>query len=68
MTVDINTFSRLIPQIPEEKIRVAESGISAEVLPLLKQLKVDAVLVGEYFMRQGNIYYSLKRFVEQAML
>ncbi len=68
LTVDINTFSRLIPQIPEEKIRVAESGISAEVLPLLKQLKVDAVLVGEYFMRQGNIYYSLKRFMEQAML
>ncbi len=65
LKVDISTFSRLIPQIPEEKIKVAESGISEEVIPLLRQLRVDAILVGEYFMRQENIYYSLRRFVEQ---
>ncbi len=66
LQVDINTFSYLIPQIPEDKIKVAESGITVEVLPLLKQLKVDAVLVGEYFMRQNNIYYYLRRFIEQC--
>ncbi len=65
LKVDISAFSRIIPQIPEEKIRVAESGITEEVIPLLRQLRVDAILVGEYFMRQENIYYSLRRFVEQ---
>ena len=66
LEVDIGAFARFIPQVSEEKIRVAESGITDEVIPVLKQLKVDAVLVGEYFMRQSNIYYSLKRFVERC--
>lgn len=65
LKVDISAFSRLIPQIPEEKIKVAESGITEEVIPMLSQLRVDAMLVGEYFMRQENIYYSLRRFVER---
>ncbi len=64
LQVDVARFAMVIPHIPEEKIRVAESGITSEVLPFLKQLRVDAVLVGEYLMRQNNIHYSLRRFVE----
>ncbi len=66
LQVNVNTFMELIPLIPEDKIRVAESGITDEFLPDLKRLDVDAVLVGEYFMRQANIYYSMHRFVEQC--
>ena len=67
LKVDVSAFSKYMPLIPEDKVRVAESGISIEVLPVLKQLRVDAVLIGEYFMRQSNIYYSLRRFMEQCM-
>ncbi len=67
LKVDVSNFSKYMPMIPEDKIRVAESGISVEVLPILKQLRVDAVLVGEYFMRQANIYYSLRRFIEHCI-
>ncbi len=66
LKVNVNIFLDLIPFIPEEKIKVAESGITDEFLPTLKRLGVDAVLVGEYFMRQSNIYYAMNRFIEMC--
>ncbi len=54
--VDINTSVKLIPQIPEGKIIVAESGIKThdDVLKF-KKLGAHAVLIGETFMREKDI-------------
>jgi indole-3-glycerol phosphate synthase len=50
--VDMNTSLRIRQTVPEDIIFVSESGIrTAEDIALLRQNKVDAVLVGETLMR-----------------
>ena len=59
---DLKTFKmnmklcdELIPMIPNGKIIVAESGIdNRETIENLSKIGVDAFLIGEYFMRQGD--------------
>ena len=54
--VDIKTTSRLIKIISRDKIIVSESGIKErEDVSYLKSLGVNAVLVGEVFMRSSDI-------------
>ena len=46
--VDIHTSVKLAPEIPKDKVIVAESGISSpDYITILKESNVDAVLVGE---------------------
>ncbi|RUM56249.1 MAG: indole-3-glycerol-phosphate synthase TrpC, partial [Nautilia sp.] len=60
---DLKTFKmnmelskELMPLLPENVIKVAESGINDfEMVKKLHNYGVDAFLVGEYFMRQENI-------------
>lgn len=53
---DLNTTVRLSKSIPEHTVLVSESGISnRDDFEVLKNSRVNAVLVGEYFMRSGNI-------------
>ncbi len=59
--VDINTTSRLIRLIPKGKVVIAESGITSyEKVMFLKSLGVDAVLIGEAFMRSPDIGAKVK--------
>ena len=54
--VDINTTSRLIRLIPKGKVIIAESGITGyDKVMFLKSLGIDAVLIGEAFMRSPDI-------------
>jgi len=54
--VDIHNCERLIPKIPKDKIIVAESGIrSHDEVCKLKDLGVNAVLIGETFMKEEDI-------------
>ncbi|MCR4437058.1 MAG: indole-3-glycerol phosphate synthase TrpC [Clostridiales bacterium] len=54
--VDLGTTEKLINHIPEGKIVVSESGIkSPEDIGFLKSLGVNAVLIGEAFMRANSI-------------
>ncbi|MFH1753429.1 MAG: indole-3-glycerol phosphate synthase TrpC [Candidatus Omnitrophota bacterium] len=54
--VDIGVTSNLIKSIPEGKIIISESGIKTyEDIMFLKSLGVNAVLVGEVFMRSEDI-------------
>ena len=54
--VDVHTTTRLINAIPHDKIRVSESGIrTRENVSYLRSLGVDAVLIGEVFMRSDDI-------------
>jgi indole-3-glycerol phosphate synthase len=53
--VDLAVTARLRKLIPSEKIVVAESGIkSSEDIRAFKEINVDAVLIGESFMRAEN--------------
>lgn len=53
--VDINNSIKLRDLVPKEKIFVAESGIKTpEDIKLLYKNNVDAVLIGETFMRSNN--------------
>ena len=54
--VDLETTSNLINSIPKDKVIVSESGISTyEDVMFLKSLGVNAVLIGETFMRSDDI-------------
>ena len=60
---DLKTFemnmelsNELMPLIPDNAIKVAESGINDfEIVKKLHSYGVDAFLVGEHFMRQNDI-------------
>ncbi|MCX7918537.1 MAG: indole-3-glycerol phosphate synthase TrpC [bacterium] len=60
-TVDLATTERLISDIPKECIIVAESGIKTrdDVLRM-QSLGVDALLIGETFMRNHDIALKIK--------
>ncbi len=54
--VTLDTCRDLIPKIPNDKVSVAESGISTSAdIKELQTLGVNAVLIGETFMRADNI-------------
>jgi len=54
--VDLDVTSNLISSIPKDKIIISESGISTyEDVMFLKSLGVNAVLIGETFMRSDDI-------------
>ena len=53
---DITTCERLLPLIPDGKVKVAESAIRKHSdFEYLRGLKFDAALIGEAFMREKNI-------------
>jgi indole-3-glycerol phosphate synthase len=64
--VDISTSGRLAAQIPEERIIVAESGITRrdEIVRLTEQ-GVHAFLIGESLMREADIGAKLKELLGQ---
>lgn len=54
--VDLSVTQRLIRLIPENKIKVSESGIKTyEDVMFLKSLGINAVLIGEAFMEVDDI-------------
>ncbi len=54
--VDLKVTEKLFGMIPEDKITVSESGINTRAdVEFLSLVGVDAVLIGEAFMRAGNI-------------
>jgi indole-3-glycerol phosphate synthase len=62
--VDIERSLRMARQIPDDKIKVAESGISSvENVLLFRQNGFKGFLVGENFMKEVNPGEAFKRFV-----
>lgn len=54
--VNLNTTERLIKYIPSDKIVISESGIkNREDIKLLRNLGIDAVLIGEALMKAKDI-------------
>ncbi len=59
--VDLETTAKLIDKIPHDRAVVSESGIStAADMKLMKELGVDAVLIGETLMRASSINDKLE--------
>lgn len=65
LKTDIRVTERLRPKIPKGKIVVSESGIrSKEDIKLLKDLDVNAILIGHYLLEQKeNIGKTLKELL-----
>jgi len=58
--MDMKLSEKLMPLLPKECVKVAESGInSPQIVKELYKNGVDAFLVGEYLMRQDDIKKAL---------
>lgn len=63
--VDLTTTKKIKDKIDGEIIIVSESGISKrDDIEYLKSINVNAILVGEHFMRSENPGDELKKFIE----
>lgn len=61
-SMDMKLCETLIPLMPKETIKVAESGISdLKTIQYLHSIKVDSFLIGEHFMRQNDIISEVKK-------
>lgn len=61
--VDLKTTERLINKISHDRVVVSESGIkTVEDMKYLRGIGVDAVLIGESFMRAGSVSEKIKEF------
>lgn len=59
--IDLTTTQRLRPLIPEDRIVVSESGIkNRDDIERLKELRVDAVLIGEALLSAPDIPARIK--------
>ncbi len=64
--VDISVTPKLIEFIPEDKIIVSESGIhSAQDVEFLKEVGVNAILVGEALMRSDDIGAKIRELLSR---
>ena len=62
--VDLGVTQKLIRLIPQNKIKVSESGIRTyEDVMFLKSLGVNAVLIGEAFMEAGDISAKMREIM-----
>ena len=64
--LEINTSLDLIRHIPQEFLKISESGISSpETLKNLRNIGYDGFLMGENFMKTGDPGKAFKEFVER---
>ena len=64
--VDIDRSLRMATMLPDNKLRIAESGIDAvETISLFRENGFNGFLVGEYFMKQQDPGEAFRNFVEQ---
>lgn len=67
LDVDTSSFDRLIPQIPNSIIKVAESGMSSlDDIRSARKAGADAVLVGEALVRSPDPGNTIRSFLESA--
>lgn len=68
-TVDLKTTEELIKYIPKDKTIISESGIKTpKEIKELRNMGVNAVLIGESFMRKSNNINSMKRFIYESKI
>jgi indole-3-glycerol phosphate synthase len=63
--VNIERSLRMAEKLPNEKLKIAESGINKiEDILLLKKNGFKGFLIGEYFMRQSDVEKSFQEFAK----
>jgi indole-3-glycerol phosphate synthase len=67
LDVDRSVFRRLAPQVPEGRVRVAESGVAAAAdVAEYRRWGADVVLVGEALVRSGAPRSAVGEFIGAA--
>ena len=65
-TVDIDRSLRMAEQLPADKIKVAESGISSvSMIQLFRQHGFRGFLIGENFMKEANPAFAFEQFTNE---
>lgn len=68
-TVDVHRGNSILKQAPENTILVSESGISSgQDMALLHKENIDAVLIGEHFMRQPDPEKAVSSLIKAGQL
>ena len=66
--VDLDVGEKIIRQIPEDKVKVIESGIKThEDIVRFKEAGANAVLIGETFMREKDIIQKVKDVMQEEL-
>ena len=64
-TVSIETSARLFDKIPNEFVKISESGISDPAsIRYLKEVGFQGFLIGEHFMKQQQPHLACSKFIE----
>jgi indole-3-glycerol phosphate synthase len=64
LEIDPGAFTRLIPEIPNTVIRVAESGISQRSeVEVAQNAGAQAILVGETLVRSGDPHQAIDQLL-----
>jgi indole-3-glycerol phosphate synthase len=67
--VDFQKSINLIHNLPTEKVKIAESGISSiEDIQILKQSGFDGFLIGELFMKHAKPELACRDFIKETNL
>ena len=68
LEIDINLFKKLSRHIPQNIIKICESGISENnQLKKINEEGADAFLIGEFLMKQQNIYNATKDLIQMTV-
>jgi len=67
MTTDLNWFEQVVGQLPDDSVKVAESGIhNADDLDNISGLGFNAGLVGTSLMKSGNPGTALAELLKRV--
>jgi indole-3-glycerol phosphate synthase len=66
LEIDKTAFDLILPRLPENVLKVAESGISTRgEVEKIKSLGADAILVGETLVKSGNPVHTIKELLNR---
>ena len=66
LEIDKTAFDLILPRLPENVLKVAESGISTrDEVEKIESLRADAILVGETLVKSGNPVHTIKELLNR---
>ena len=66
LEIDKTAFDLILPRLPENVLKVAESGISTrDEVEKIESLGADAILVGETLVKSGNPVHTIKELLNR---